>query len=212
MEFHKILVLSLPIDELQKTIYYKRSTHNCMRKFFIALVVIIFFFLFSFHSKTVYAQACTTPGTVTNVKITYPACANGQCSFTSATCTWDATLNAATYTVKVTEVDTNTIVTSQSITAPTTTITFPVTSGKTYKCDVTAVNSCGQAGGTGSDSLLCKVDGVFASPTAVPTQPPIIGAPNPQPTLAPTGNLQNILLITGVSIILIITGASLFLL
>lgn len=129
--------------------------------------------------------ACQPPATVTNVKVEYPNCVGNQCQFDQASCSWDSISGAVTYSVKVTEVDTSKVVKSESVSSSTTRVTFPITNGNTYKCEITAVNSCGQSGGTGSDSLLCKTDGLFPTNTPAPptpTTPPPTGVP---PTPAP---------------------------
>ncbi len=133
-------------------------------------------------------QACTPPGTVANVKVNYPSCIGSDCSFTSASCTWDAAAGVVTYNVKVTEVDSSTAVNVPgSVSANTTSVVFPITQGKTYQCDISAINSCGATGGVGTASLLCKVDGILASPspsaTVAPSSTPV---PTPVPTPAPT--------------------------
>lgn len=111
------------------------------------------------------------------------------CTFDKASCSWDPVSGASSYNVKVTEVDSGNVVKTDSITSGTTKIVFPVTPGKTYKCEVTAVNSCGSTGGTGSDSLLCSVPGNTTSPSptpkATPTPPPATPAPVSTPTPSP---------------------------
>lgn len=136
-------------------------------------------------AETNTQTVCQTPGTVSNVTIEYPFCEQGstlECSFTQASCSWNPVSEASSYGLKITEVDSGTVIKTDSVSSSTTKIAFPVTSGKTYKCDVTATNSCGSTGGTGTDSLLCKVDEVAL---ATPTPPPA-GGPSPTPT--PSGN------------------------
>lgn len=145
----------------------------------IGIVFVVLSFLFT--STLVFAQT-TAPGTPSNVLVSYPACEGENCNFSQAKCTWGSATGAATYTVVITEVDTNTVIQNQSVSSSTLTFTFAVSSGRTYKCDVTAVNSSGSSGATGSHSLLCQTDEVSA-PTPIPTTPPI-GAPLPPPPSA----------------------------
>lgn len=129
---------------------------------------------------------CTLPAGVENVRVDYPNCEQGstlQCSFTEANCTWDEVLGAVNYNVKVTETDTNTVVKTDQVTSATTKVVFPVVTGRTYQCDISAINSCGSTGGTGTDSLLCKVDGVFGSPSPTPSPSP---SPTPRPSPSPS--------------------------
>lgn len=126
---------------------------------------------------------CPPPAEVTNVKVDYPLSTGGsQVDFTRASCSWDAVTGASSYTVKVTEVESGTVVmNNQTVNPPTTNVAFAVTSGKTYKCDVTAVSSCGASGGTGTDSLLCQAQGILPTSTPVPTTTPRV-----TPTIPPT--------------------------
>lgn len=150
-------------------------------KFLLVTPVFIVFGLLFFHGNA-FAQACTTPGTPSNVLVTYPACQGVNCSGTQATCTWGAASDAASYSVQITEVDSNTVVTTQSLASSVLTYTFSVTGGKTYKCSVTAVNSCGTAGSAGTFSLLCETD-VVVNPTAAP-----VATLTPIQEIPPTGN------------------------
>lgn len=135
------------------------------------------------EGPTPTTSACTPPGTVNNVLVEYPSCTGDQCLFDQASCSWSAVDGAVTYTLKVTEVDSGNVVKSESLNASTTRTTFPITNGKTYKCDVTAVNACGASGGTGTHSLLCKTDGLFPTNTPAPTTPV---SPPPTSPPAPT--------------------------
>lgn len=134
------------------------------------------------------AESCTPPAAVENVRVEYPNCEQGstlQCSFTEANCTWDQVTGAQNYNVKVTETDTNTVVKTDKVTSGTTKVVFPVVTGRTYQCDISAVNSCGARGGTGTDSLLCKVDGIFGSPSPTPS-PSVLPSPSPSPRPSPS--------------------------
>ena len=121
----------------------------------LVLTSIVAVLLYLFIPSSAFAQACTTPGAPSNVTIDYPNCSGQDCNFEQASCSWGAATGATSYSVSVTEVDSGTAVaTNQTVTG--TTYVFPVTPNKTYKCDVTGTNSCGQAGATGTASLLCQ--------------------------------------------------------
>ncbi len=127
---------------------------------------------------------CQAPATPTNVQINYPYCQNQQsCSFQQASCTWSQVVGATNYNVVITEVDSGSVIKNEQLPVTTTTEVFPIISGKTYKCDVTAANSCGSLSPTASQSLLCQIEG-FASPSPSATLPPQ-GAPSPTPTPTP---------------------------
>lgn len=133
-------------------------------------------------------QACTAPQQITNVLVDFPACQDdGTCDLTQASCEWDDSIDAVSYKVTVTEVDTNTVIkNNETIPIDTTKIYFPVTQGKTYKCDVVAVNDCGQLSVAASDQLLCEADALVTTPT--PTTPVLTATPVPSnaPTPTPT--------------------------
>lgn len=167
-------------------------------------------------------ETCTTPATVQNVLITYPHCdANGNCPLTQANCTWSAVTDATGYQLTITEVDSNTIVKTEAVTG--TSVVFDVTQGKTYKCDVQAVNACSDLGLAGTDELLCEVDALVASPsptpvvttppTPTPTLPPgitpITYVTAPPPTLPPAGITDNTTLIGAGAALFIFAGAAL---
>lgn len=120
--------------------------------------------------------ACTPPNQVVNVKMDYPANTGGTTyNFTQASCTWDAVSGATSYSIKITQVESSSVVKTDSVPSGTTTYAFTVTPNNTYKCEISAVNSCG-TGPAGSDQLLCKTD-------TIPTTPP---SPTEAPTVAPT--------------------------
>lgn len=131
------------------------------------------------------ALAQTAPPAPPDLLVSYPSCDGAACSFVNAKCTWGASVGAASYTIKITEVETSTIVKTESLPSTTLTYTFPVTPGKTYKCDVNAVSSTGTAGAVASYSLLCKTDvagptvAPTATPTPVPTKPVVTIPPKP---------------------------------
>lgn len=146
--------------------------------------------------------SCQTPSAVTGVAVVYPNCSGPNCDFNSATCSWTAAANAVTYTVLVTNASTGAQVKSETVSASTTSTTFPVTSGAVYKCDITGVNACGTAGPTGTHSLLCEVDQA-SNPS--PTTPPVVNQPPPA-QLPATGAISNSIMIATASILFITIG------
>ncbi|HVZ66787.1 MAG TPA: hypothetical protein VG917_00835 [Patescibacteria group bacterium] len=137
------------------------------------LALVIFFvagFVLSTHFYTapVAAQSCPTPATPTGVLVEFPSCIGSQCNFTQAKCSWGSVSGAASYKLVVTEVETGTVVVNETPDAATTSKVFNVNANKTYKCDVSAVNSCGATGAASSHSLLCAVDALVTTPTATP--------------------------------------------
>lgn len=83
------------------------------------------------------------------------------CTTVQATCRWDPTPNATRYFVTVSEVASGTTIKSEWVTHPTTALTFSAEPGKTYRCNVSAENSCGQ-GPSATGQVTC--------PTPLPTQ------------------------------------------
>jgi hypothetical protein len=137
-------------------------------------------------------QACTPPAAPTNMDIDYPDCGDGtvgsQCDPSKALCRWDPVADAVSYNIVVTEVESSNVVLTQSVTD--TRLSFSVTPGNTYKCEVSAINSCQATGPTGSHQEVCAIDGlVTATPTATPTVPPT----TPTPTFTPTPTLITVL-------------------
>lgn len=160
------------------------------------------------NNTQVYAQSCTAPAVATGVQVEFPGCNGTQCDLTQASCKWNSQSDAASYNVTVTEVETSTVIkNSESESASTTKILFAVTQGKTYKCDVVAVSTCGGLAAAASDQLLCQADAIITTPTATiaptatPTTPP---PPTATPTIAkPGGMLQSVALIGGVLIAIV---------
>ena len=187
-----------------------------MRQFIFRLILPILVFIIGvsvasiFSPARVSAQTCTTPAQVTGVLVSYPACdANNLCNFTQATCSWGVVSGAVSYQIKVTEVESGTIVYNQSATSTTTTVTFSITQNKTYKCDVSAVNSCGTVGPAGTHSLLCQVD---AAVTTTPTTALIVATPTlvVKPTVPPVGS-SLLAITTGIAAVFLLTGLFVFL-
>jgi hypothetical protein len=131
--------------------------------------------------STAPANACTLPTQVINVKMDYPANTGGTTyNFTQASCTWQPVTGATSYSIKITQVESSSVVKTDSVTGSTTTYAFAVTPNNTYKCEISAVNACG-TGPAGSDQLLCKTDTIPSSapsPTVAPSvaPPAVVGA------------------------------------
>src|SRR5690606_31105154 len=95
---------------------------------------------------------------------------------------------------------------NESQLSTTTKILFPITQGRTYKCDVVSVSACGGLAAAASDQLLCEADALIDTPTptqvvSAPTATPI--PPTATPTIAPPGDfLQTATLLGGVMIVI----------
>lgn len=110
-----------------------------------------------FTVRAAHAQAsCPLPASPTNILVEYPGCQGDNCSLAQASCSWGAVAGATSYSVKITEVDTTTIIKSETVTTNDVYL-FPVTQNRTYRCEVSAINSCG-TGPAGQHELLCKVE------------------------------------------------------
>ncbi len=170
-----------------------------LKAFFATVLLLAFFAIFQVPSS--YAQACAAPAAATGVQVEFPSCNGTDCDLTQASCKWNAQSDAASFNVTVTEVETNTIIkNNESEPASTTKISFAITQGKTYKCDVVAVSACGGLAAASSDSLLCQADALVSTPTATlaPTATPTT-RPTATPTIAkPGGEVQSIALIGAV--------------
>lgn len=179
------------------------------------LVLILFaVILFSFTPNSAYAQACTAPAAPTGVTVEYPNTNGGTADLTQASCSWNAQSDAASFNVTVTEVETGNLIKNNEVqTSGTTKVSFPITQGKTYKCDVVAVASCGTASAAGTDQLLCEADAIIdtPTPTVAPTATPIPPTATPTPTLVPGGVLQTVSILGGIAI-MIVGGILLFVL
>lgn len=182
----------------------------------VILSIIIGALFFLFQNKeinpvpVVNAQTCPVPAQVTNVAVTFPSCVGDVCNFTQGSCTWSTVIDATNYKVIVTDIETGVIVTNQQINSATTSATFPVTQTNTYKCDISAINSCGAIGAVGTASLLCKVDAAVTTtptPTPIPTLTPTL---TPVPVMPVTGSNVPLMLFSIVGIVLIISGITLF--
>lgn len=129
--------------------------------------------------------ACAIPSQAQNVLVEYPGCEGDSCLFTQASCMWDPNVDAATYSLTVTEVETGNIVRNESVPNSTTKVLFPITQGRTYKCDVSVANACGSVSASTSDQLLCEADAIIPTTTVTPTTPVATSTPTIAPT-APT--------------------------
>lgn len=119
-------------------------------------------------------QSCPIPAQVQNVLVEFPNCVGDICNFTQASCSWNSVAGATKYQLTITEVDTSTIIKNGEEEAAITRVVFPITQNRTYKCEVSAKNSCGASGQSGSHSLLCEVDAAVVTPTPIPpTQAPV---------------------------------------
>ncbi len=159
------------------------------------------------------AQSCSAPAIASGVTVEFPGCNGSSCDLTQASCAWNSQSDAASYNVTVTEVETSTVIkNNESQSSSTTKILFPITQGRTYKCDVVAVASCGTLAAAASDQLLCEADALIDTPTptqpaaAVPTSTPI----PPTPTIAPPGGFFQTISIVGGVLIVIVGGILLF--
>lgn len=171
----------------------------------IGLLLLAMFFLVHQKAGEVYAQACTVPAQVPNVAITFPSCNGSNCDFTQGSCSWGSVTDATGYQVTITEVETSRTIQSQQVASTVSTNTFPVAESNTYRCDVTASNSCG-SGQAGTASLLCKVDAAVTS-TPAATVPPA----TPAPKLPVTGSNTPLFLLAGSALIIVAMGGVLLL-
>lgn len=118
------------------------------------------------------AQSCPAPGAVPNVLVEYPNCIGEVCNFNKASCTWGSVAGATKYKLVITESDTQTIVRDEEVEASINRVEFDINQGMTYKCDISAINSCGAVGVLTSHSLLCETDAVpTTQSTPTPTTP-----------------------------------------
>jgi len=120
---------------------------------------------------TVQETTCPTPSQVQNVLVEFPNCVGDACNFTQASCSWGSVAGATQYQVKISQVESGEVVRDDKVEAATTRIEFSIVQNKTYKCDISAINSCGVSGAAGSHSLLCAVDALVETPTPQPLTP-----------------------------------------
>ena len=168
------------------------------------LVFSLLTFVFCLLPSKAHAQACSAPAAATGVTVEFPGCTGTSCDLTQASCAWASQGDAASYNVTVTEVESSTILkNNESESSSTTKVLFPITQGKTYKCDVVAVSACGGLAAATSDQLLCQADAIITPVVTVPpTATPI--PPTATPTIAsPGGIVQTIALFGGILIAII---------
>lgn len=168
------------------------------------LLLVFAFILFISLPQKVDAQACAAPAVPTGVTVEYPGCNGESCDLTTASCAWNTQADAASFNVTVTEVETGTIVmNNESQVSTTTKVNFAITQGRTYKCDVVAVSSCGGLSAAGTDQLLCEADAIIDTPTPVPPTPTPI-PPTATPTIEPPGSfIQTVSIFGGIAILLV---------
>lgn len=167
--------------------------------------------------KSADAQACTLPIVPQNVLVEFPGCVGTVCNFTQAKCSWGAVTGALRYQLTITEVETGTVIKNEQPSATTTNVIFSVNQNKTYKCDVSAINTCG-TGAAGTHSLYCRVDVPVTTLAPTPTSAPLsIPSPTrvisvPRPTIPPTGNMSTfiVLVIVGISFVFLSLGTLIF--
>lgn len=167
-----------------------------------SLVLIIFFLVFASQNlknipnKLVvdtYAQACAAPATPAGLTVEYPSCNGNQCDLAQAECTWSSQADVSSFNLTITEVESGVLVkNNESESASTTKIVFPVTQGRTYRCSLVAVSSCGGLSTAATNELMCEADAMLTpSPTiAVPTATPT-PTPANTPPVANAGSDQS---------------------
>lgn len=164
------------------------------------------------------------PGPVDNVSVNYPNIEGDEADFTKASCTWDPNTSASQYSLKVTEVDTNTVLKEELVNSGISKDVFDVTPNNTYRCEVAAVNADGIAGVAGVDEQVCEVEAttsptptpiVTITPTSIPATPTatlVPATPTTRPTLPPSGSVGTIATVgLGGVLLFLIGGALLFL-
>lgn len=192
--------------------YIRRTTRAgdsvvMKKKVFILLFAVFSVAIFSFLSAPqVNAQACAAPAAASGVVVEFPGCTGDSCDLTQASCSWSSQADAASFNVTITEVESGTILkNNESQSASTLKILFPITQGKTYKCDVVAVSACGGLAAATSDQLLCQVDALI-TPSVAPTATPIPPTPTPTPTIAPPGGMFQTLALSAGILIAVVGG------
>ena len=98
------------------------------------------------------------------------------CKPNIATCSWEASEGNIEFHYKITDTEDDSVVLEGN--TDKTKIEFPSKPGKTYKCEVTSINECGEADPS-SGTSKCPI------PTPSPTLSPS-PTPSPSPTVTPT--------------------------
>lgn len=164
-------------------------------------------------------EACPAPAAPAATTVQYPHLDGDNFELTQADCGWEPVEEAATYNISITETDTGNVIRDDSVPASTTGVSFPVTQGMTYKCEIEAVNDCGTVSAVTSDEQICSTDGLIISPS--PTQPPVVTvapttpppvvttAPTIQPTPPATGTAEILAIGGGIAALAVTIGAAL---
>lgn len=97
------------------------------------------------------------------------------CRENIATCSWDEVDGATDYRFKIIDLSDNSVYKEGN--EPGTSVEFTAFAGKSYKCEVVAVNDCGGVGDAGVGQSACVLSG-----TPTPTTPITTGSPTPTPT------------------------------
>jgi len=97
-----------------------------------------------------------------------------------STCSWDPLDGAVNYKFKVIDTSSNSVFKEGIV--PDTSVEFTSTPGKTYRCEVIAVNDCAGEGEAGVGTTTCALPS--QSPT--PTTPGNTSTPTPTPTNGPS--------------------------
>lgn len=115
------------------------------------------------------------------------------CSVQQAICAWDSLGGGYNYRVNVTDTNTNAFI-AGTVTSNTQFI-FPALPGATYRCNVSAINNCGEGQTSSGIGNTCPAPVVAApviqtptptsTPTPTPTPTPIVVTVTPAPTPTP---------------------------
>lgn len=136
----------------------------------------------------------TSTGESTNVTYNGLDCTSTTvaCEVKEAKCSWDALADTTQYKVIVKDTDSGAVIKDDLVNHPGTSITFPAEAGKSYSCEVTPVNTCGE-GQKASVEASCPAPTpttVVPSATTTPTVNPSVTVTNtpvpPTNTPAPT--------------------------
>ncbi len=165
-------------------------------------------------------EACPAPAAPASTTVQYPHMDGDNFELTQADCGWESVEEATTYNISITETDTGKLIRDDSVPASTTGVTFPVTQGMTYKCEIEAVNDCGTVSAVTADEQICSTEGLIISPsptappvTPIPTTPPVVTNPPTAPTVPPTpppaGAAEVLAIGGGIAALAVAVGAAL---
>lgn len=127
-------------------------------------------------------ETCPAPEPPSEVLVDYPNCEGTQCNFNQANCAWGDSLDATNYNVTVIQVESGQQVLQQTVPSSTTKVTFDVVQRTTYRCTVSAVNTCGATSVSATAEQYCENDALVEA-TPVPTTPVAPTAPLATPTV-----------------------------